>query len=121
VKAPSWSKRVGFAFAAIALIGLIVLGWYATRPGPMAFAAGKTVALDAYSGHPTGVPADFNENDLIARGRYLAHAADCEACQPWPRPTPYAGGLAFKTPFGTLYSPNITPDTTTGIGAWERR
>jgi mono/diheme cytochrome c family protein len=31
---------------------------------------------------------------------------------------PYAGGLAFKTPFGTLYSPNITPDQETGIGAW---
>ena len=30
----------------------------------------------------------------------------------------FAGGLPFKLPFGTLYSPNITPDKETGIGAW---
>ena len=31
---------------------------------------------------------------------------------------PFAGGLAFPTPFGTFYSPNITPDDETGIGRW---
>jgi mono/diheme cytochrome c family protein len=118
MKAHSWSKRFGFLLAAIALIGFIVLGWYATRPGPMAFAAGKTVALDAYGGHPTGVPADLSEKDVIARGRYLAQAADCEACHTVSEMKPYAGCLAFKTRFGTLYSPNITPDKKTGIGAW---
>ncbi|HZX91709.1 MAG TPA: cytochrome c [Rudaea sp.] len=113
-----WLKRAGLAFAAIAVIGLIVLGWYATRPGPLAFAAGKSVALDAFSGHPTGVPADFSEKDNVARGRYLAQAADCESCHTVNESQPFAGGLAFKTPFGTLYSPNITPDKETGIGAW---
>jgi mono/diheme cytochrome c family protein len=118
MKANTWSKRFGFALAAIALIGLGVLGWYATRPGPLAFAAGKTLALDAYGGHPTGVPADFGEKDLVARGRYLTLAADCEACHTASESPAYAGGLAFKTPFGTLYSPNITPDKETGIGSW---
>ncbi|HEX3122284.1 MAG TPA: cytochrome c [Rhodanobacteraceae bacterium] len=113
-----WVKRVGFAFAVIAVIGFIVLGWYATRPGPLAFAAGKTVALAAFSGHPTGVPADFSEKDNVARGRYLAQAADCEACHTANEGKLFAGGVAFKTPFGTLYSPNITPDKETGIGAW---
>jgi len=31
-----------------------------------------------------------------------------------------AGGLAFETQFGTIYSTNITPDKATGIGAWTR-
>jgi len=118
MKRPSLLKRIGVVVIVIGVVGLGVLAWYATRPGPMAFAAGKTVALDAYSGHPTGVPADFDEKDNIARGRYLAQAADCQACHTAPGGKPFAGGLAFKTPFGTLYSPNITPDKETGIGAW---
>jgi mono/diheme cytochrome c family protein len=118
MSARSLPKRVAFVLVVIAAIGLIVLGWYATRPGPLAFATGKTVALDAYGGHPTGVPADFSESDTVARGRYLAQAADCESCHTSNEAQPFAGGLAFKTPFGTLYSPNITPDKETGIGAW---
>jgi mono/diheme cytochrome c family protein len=118
MKRPSLLRRIGAVVAVIVVIGLSVLVWYAMRPGPMAFAAGKTVALDAYSGHPTGVPADFDEKDNVARGRYLTQAADCQACHTAPGGKPFAGGLAFKTPFGTLYSPNITPDKETGIGAW---
>jgi mono/diheme cytochrome c family protein len=54
----------------------------------------------------------------IARGAYLARAGDCMACHTARGGTPYAGGRALATPFGTLYAPNITPDDTTGIGAW---
>jgi mono/diheme cytochrome c family protein len=111
-------KGVGVVIAAVVVIGLLVLGWYGTRPGPMAFVAGKTVALDAYAGHPTGVPADFHETDPVARGQYLTEAADCQACHTANDGKPFAGGLAFKTPFGTMYSPNITPDAQTGIGGW---
>jgi hypothetical protein len=102
MKAHSWLKRAG-VLALIVVIGLGVLGWYGTRPGPLAFVAGKTVALDGYSGHSTGVPADFGEKDIIARGRYLTNAADCEACHTTDEGSPFAGGLAFKTPFGTLF------------------
>ncbi|WP_186372853.1 cytochrome c [Yersinia alsatica] len=59
--------------------------------------------------------ADAN---LIARGEYLTKAADCVACHTTKDGKPFAGGLAFKTPMGTLYSPNITPDKATGIGSW---
>jgi mono/diheme cytochrome c family protein len=52
------------------------------------------------------------------RGAYLARAADCIACHTTTGGKPYAGGLAFKLPQGTLYSPNITPDKETGIGNW---
>jgi mono/diheme cytochrome c family protein len=114
---PSVIKRIGIGIGVLVVIGLLVLAWFATRPGPMAF-AGKSVALTAYDGHPTGVPADFQENDPLARGRYLTDAADCRACHTVDGGKPLAGGRPFKTPFGTLYSPNITPDPQTGIGAW---
>ena len=53
--------------------------------------------------------------DLVTRGEYVTHAADCAACHTAPGGRPFAGGRAFELPFGTLYSPNITPDTETGI------
>lgn len=58
--------------------------------------------------------------DLIKRGEYLAKAGDCIACHTDTknRGTPFAGGLGIKTPFGTFYTPNITPDKETGIGKW---
>ncbi len=55
---------------------------------------------------------------LVARGEYLSRAADCAACHTRPGGTPFAGGVAFKLPFGTLYSTNITADRDTGIGQW---
>jgi mono/diheme cytochrome c family protein len=54
----------------------------------------------------------------IKRGEYLARAADCIACHTVKGGRPYAGGLPFKLPFGTLYAPNITADKETGIGTW---
>ncbi len=56
--------------------------------------------------------------ELIQRGEYLARAGDCIACHTARGGQPFAGGLAMPTPFGTLYTPNITPDHETGIGAW---
>ncbi|MFC3070537.1 cytochrome c [Phenylobacterium soli] len=56
--------------------------------------------------------------DLVARGQYIATAADCVACHTAPGGQPFAGGRAFRLPFGTIYSPNITSDRATGIGAW---
>ena len=55
---------------------------------------------------------------LLARGEYLARAADCAACHNAPGGKPFAGGLPFKLPFGTIYSTNITADRETGIGNW---
>ena len=60
------------------------------------------------------------EPDEVARGAYLANAADCAACHTDSEHggRPYAGGRAIVTPFGTFYSPNITPDPDAGIGRW---
>jgi mono/diheme cytochrome c family protein len=112
-------KRIGIVVGVVVLIGLCVLAWAVIRPGPLAFAEGKAVALSEYSaGKPTGVPADFVAGDPLARGKYLAVAADCEACHTADHGKPFAGGRPFDTEFGTLYSPNITPDPETGIGSW---
>jgi mono/diheme cytochrome c family protein len=55
---------------------------------------------------------------LIENGEYLARVGDCIACHTAPEGKLFAGGLAMPTPFGTLYTSNITPDRETGIGAW---
>ncbi|HTS20961.1 MAG TPA: cytochrome c [Casimicrobiaceae bacterium] len=54
----------------------------------------------------------------IERGRYLVQAGDCAACHTADGGQPFAGGRAIPTPFGTVYSTNITPDRDTGIGQW---
>ncbi|HVT52329.1 MAG TPA: c-type cytochrome [Dongiaceae bacterium] len=56
--------------------------------------------------------------DQIAKGEYLARAGDCIACHTAPEGKLFAGGRAMPTPFGTLYTSNITPDQETGIGKW---
>src|SRR5258706_10727552 len=57
-------------------------------------------------------------DDLLARGEDLTRAGGCFSCHPGPGGAPLAGGRALETPFGTFYSPNITPDPETGIGRW---
>ena len=54
----------------------------------------------------------------IQHGRYLIKAGDCAYCHTAPGGKPFAGGRAVLTPFGTIYSTNITPDKDTGIGSW---
>jgi nicotinate dehydrogenase subunit B len=54
----------------------------------------------------------------IARGRQLAALGDCAVCHTELNGAVNAGGRAIETPFGTIYSTNITPDVETGIGAW---
>jgi len=55
----------------------------------------------------------------VARGAYLARAGDCIACHTaGPQQPPFAGGLPLNSPFGIIYSTNITPDPTDGIGKY---
>jgi mono/diheme cytochrome c family protein len=116
-RSSSEGKALVTVLGIVVVAGLAVLAWAGLRPGPMDF-AGKSVALTDYSGKPTGVPPDFTGTDALARGQYLADAADCLACHTAEGGQPFAGGRAFHTEFGTLYSPNISPDPETGIGSW---
>lgn len=69
--------------------------------------------LEAATGHD-GPP----DAELVAQGAYVEHLADCRACHTSRGGAPFAGGLAIKSPIGTIYSTNITPDTEFGIGRY---
>jgi mono/diheme cytochrome c family protein len=111
-------KRSRIIVGVIVLLVLVIMARIMIVPGPMAFASGQRVALAQYPSNPTGVPADLTATDPLAHGRYLVQAADCEACHTAEGGQPFAGGRPFHTSFGTIYSPNITPDAKTGIGSW---
>ena len=56
--------------------------------------------------------------ETLARGKALTIAGDCAACHTADPARPLAGGKRIDTPFGAIYSPNLTPDRETGLGAW---
>lgn len=62
--------------------------------------------------------AAANLSEQEQRGEYLAAAGNCKTCHTNDDDSPFAGGLAFETPYGTIYSTNITSDPETGIGQW---
>ena len=88
-------KRSRIVVGVIVLVGLAILAWVMIVPGPMAFAGGQRVALAQYQGNPTGAPPDLAQTDPLSRGRYLAQAADCEACHTAEGGRPFAGGRPF--------------------------
>ncbi|CCD38174.1 Putative diheme cytochrome c-553 [Candidatus Paraburkholderia kirkii UZHbot1] len=67
-------------------------------------------------GDNAATPAD--NATLIKQGEYLARAGDCIACHTVRGGKQFAGGLPMATPFGTMFTPNITPDDQYGIGKW---
>ncbi len=113
------ARIVLVALAGVVLVAAGYALWLLAGPGPMDFASGQR-ALPAAprpaAMNPSGVPAQLAGADLVARGEYLARAADCSACHTSDRGQAYAGGRGFVLPFGALYSTNITPDKETGIG-----
>jgi len=62
--------------------------------------------------------ADDGQAASVKRGEYVATASDCVACHTAPGGKPFAGGLAIASPVGTIYSSNITPSATAGIGRY---
>lgn len=68
---------------------------------------------------PVEPPVQANiDRALVARGADLAAIGNCNVCHTAPGGQPFAGGLGIPTPFGTIYSTNITPDPENGIGHW---
>ena len=56
--------------------------------------------------------------ETIARGKALTETAGCASCHTADPSKPFAGGRRIDTPFGAIYSSNLTPDRDTGLGAW---
>lgn len=101
-------RRLASALAillGIVILGLVVFTIWAWRS-----------AID-----PIAPPAATSfDPALVAKGEKLADAGYCLTCHTPPKGKPYAGGLPMVTAFGTIYSTNITPDPTTGIGNWSQ-
>jgi nicotinate dehydrogenase subunit B len=99
-------------------------GWKRTRyawTGALVAAAGAlAVCLPWRSAIAPVAPPDpgFYSAETIEHGRLVAAAGDCAVCHTAPDGARNAGGLALDTPFGVVYSTNITPDVKTGIGNW---
>lgn len=80
--------------------------------------AGSLLAAAEPPVEPTAASAgDLSEGRLIY-GEYMATAGDCMACHTRPGGKPFEGGLPIETPFGTIYTPNITPSKGYGIGSF---
>ena len=74
----------------------------------------------AWRSEITPVTAQAFDPALVKKGAELAAVGNCIACHTVPGAKAFAGGLALPTPFGTIYSTNITPDAETGIGTWSQ-
>lgn len=93
-------------FIAIAAIGVVGAGaalFYAWQPALAPITPPAAAGFD---------------RALVRKGAELALLGDCQTCHTAPGGRVFAGSLAMPTPFGTIYSTNITPDPETGIGQW---
>ncbi|QGS31151.1 c-type cytochrome [Cupriavidus metallidurans] len=126
--------------ASIAFAALATLQWGAQAQQPQSIVAPASAASAAAAHAPAAeslpsahaqlpqviddLPANYASGmdqatrAQVERGRYVARLGDCVACHTSDKTKPMAGGLPLKTPFGTLYSTNITPDAATGIGRY---
>jgi thiosulfate dehydrogenase len=95
-----WSKQLIAALAMGPLLALV---------------AGPVLAVPASDSAPARLAAE-NDTAAVKRGKYIAQLGDCIACHSAENDSAMAGGRALDTPFGKVYSTNITPDSATGIG-----
>ncbi len=80
------------------------------------------VTLSFYRGTTSQLmPTTQNEKELVKKGEYLARLGDCTSCHTSDDKYPFAGGVPFEIPIGTIYAPNITPDSEYGIGHYTLR
>jgi mono/diheme cytochrome c family protein len=110
-------RRIGPAIAAIllivVLIGLASWLWYESRlPEKIVDAPPAPLAM-LMRPIPDGAHAA-----QLRKGRYLVIAGDCVSCHTRAGGRPFNGGRAMQTPFGVIYSPDITGDKRTGLGKW---
>jgi len=100
---PRWRKRM---LASVAAIG------GALTFGALAMPLHRTIA-------PVTPPAASSySEELLDQGWQVFASANCADCHTAQGGAANAGGKPFATPFGTIYSSNITPDPVTGLGAW---
>jgi mono/diheme cytochrome c family protein len=79
---------------------------------------GLATPVKAADPGPAATSSESANATLVAQGKYLVTAGDCAACHTAPGGQQFAGNYAINSPFGIIYTPNITPDKETGIGNW---
>jgi mono/diheme cytochrome c family protein len=97
------SRIIGGVIAGVVTVGAIAAFAITWRPAIAAIEPPAPQSFDAA---------------LVKRGRELAAMGNCNDCHTTSDGKSFAGGLAVPTPFGAIYSSNITPDPDTGIGRW---
>jgi nicotinate dehydrogenase subunit B len=93
-------------------------GWLAAGAAGLAGMAAMAWPLKPALPLTSGPDVSLYSAQALERGRLVAAAGDCVVCHTAPGGAANAGGLGLETPFGTIYSTNITPDNETGIGRW---
>jgi mono/diheme cytochrome c family protein len=102
---------IGFAFAITGIAGLAL----SQIPALPAHPSSTITPGGLLARHIDDATPDAAQ---LRRGQYLVVAGDCMSCHLREGGEPFAGGLGLNTPFGVIYTSNITPDRETGIGAW---
>lgn len=95
-----WWAIPGALLAAVAGLGAAAFGWRPVVP------------------EITHLDRSIYSESVLERGRRLVAAGDCVVCHTARDGVRNAGGRALDTPFGTIYTTNLTPDPETGIGKW---
>lgn len=98
-----WARRL-LALLLFALASTALVAWLNVR---------GEAAIDDNASTPLAATPQ-----QIAQGAYIARAGNCAACHTARGGADYAGGLGIATPFGTVYTSNLTPDAETGLGRW---
>ncbi|WP_159916830.1 cytochrome c [Pantoea sp. 18069] len=93
-------------------------GWWAAGVAAVSGIAAMAWPLKPALPLTSGPDVTLYSAQAIERGRLVAAAGDCVVCHTAPGGAANAGGFGLETPFGTIYSTNITPDNETGIGRW---
>jgi mono/diheme cytochrome c family protein len=102
----NWRRAVSRSVAAVALL--------------VAICAALVAVLNVRDEEPIpqSAAAFSPSTEDVRRGEYLARAGNCIGCHTARGGFSYAGGLGIRTPFGIIYSTNLTPDPNTGLGTW---
>src|SRR6202012_5950187 len=97
-------------------IAVALQAWAIFHPASLPAQPATSVAAASLLTAPI---ADSMPNaQVVRRGQYLARTGDCLSCHLAPGGQPFAGGLGMNTPFGGVYTSNITHGQATGIGVW---
>jgi mono/diheme cytochrome c family protein len=109
------ARRIRLALAGVALVagtvGFAALAFSQARPPT---SKSRPLAPALFLTQPI---ADTVPNaDQLRRGQYLVRAGDCAACHTADNGPPLAGNFGLRTPFGTIFSTNLTSDAETGVG-----